>query len=166
MLGQQKQNDDEQNKTSGQVKVDEKDVKIKKLEDKVHELDNNWRRALADYQNLTKRTQEEITNAVLYGCQSVLFKFLEILDHVEEAQKHLNDKGLELVISQFKNVFKSEGVEEINALNQIFDPIFHECVDMKNGEKNNVIIEILRKGYLYKGRVLRPAKVVVEVKKM
>jgi molecular chaperone GrpE len=171
MLGQQKQDDSKKDPVQNSVAADDKDKKIIELEAKVKELDNNWRRALADYQNLTKRSQEEMVNAVRYGCQNVIFKFLEILDHLEEAQKHLKDKGLELIIAQFKIVFKSEGIVEIEALNKNFDPVYHECLEMRparlparQGDKDNVIIEVARRGYLFKDKVLRPAKVVVEVK--
>jgi molecular chaperone GrpE len=166
------------NKDENQIKPEEKKEteEINELKNKIKELDNNWKRALADYQNLVKRSQEEVVSAVSYGNRHLLLKFLEILDHLEEAQKHLADKGLELVISQFKSVLKNEGVVEIEALEKIFDPLYHECLEMRpadakamageEGKRDNVIVEVLRRGYLFKDKVMRPAKVIVEVKKM
>lgn len=165
MIGQQKQDDNKKDQVQEPVAVDEKDVKAAELEDKVKELDNNWKRALADYQNLVKRSQEEIISVATYGNRTILLKFLELLDHLEEAQKHLNDTGLELIITQFKNVLKNEDVVEIEVLNKIFDPLYHECVEKKFGERDNLVIEVARKGYLYKDKVLRPARVIVEVNK-
>ena len=164
-------------------KIDEKDKRIEDLEEKVKELENNWKRALADYQNLVKRTQEDMGNAVKYSSSALILKLLDVLDHLEEAQKHLQDKGIELVIKIFKDVLNQEGVQEIESLTKVFDPIFHECVEMKPvatnlpagkagamaseaGEKDNIIIEVLRKGYKMHEKVLRPAKVVVETTKM
>jgi molecular chaperone GrpE len=95
----------------------------------------------------------------------LLVKFLDILDHLEVAQKHLNDKGLDLVIKLFKDYLKEEGVEEMERLDKTFDPEFDECLDMRQGEKNNIVVEVAKKGYLYKSKVLRVAKVIVEVNK-
>lgn len=165
----------EKNETVGVQNVsDDKDKQISELEDKVKELENNWKRALADYQNLTKRTQDEVANIAKYSSQNVIFKFLEILDHLEEAQKHLSDKGIELVIKLFEDALKNEGVLEMKRLNQKFDPNFDECVDKRpasaeatagEGKEENIVVEVIRKGYLIKGKVLRPAKVIVKVKK-
>ncbi len=149
-----------------QEQEERKDNKrIDELESKIAELDNNWRRALADYQNLVKRTQNEKADIALYGNQNIILKFLDILDHLEEAQKHVSDKGIELVIKLFRDALKSEGVSEIECKDCEFNPEFHECVDKRVGEKNNVIIEVVKKGYMLKDRVLRPAKVIVEVNK-
>ncbi len=164
MIGQQRQDEIQKDNTPVSIKVDEKNARIKELEDRVKELDNNWKRALADYQNLVKRSEVEVISAASYGNRSLLIKFLEIFDHLEEAQKHLKDKGLELIILQFNNILKTEDVVEIEALGKVFDPIFHECIEMRPGEKDKIVTEIIRKGYLYKDRVLRPAKVIVEVK--
>lgn len=188
MFGQQNSNNDkneikDQDKEKIENKAQEnKDIKIQELENKIKELDNNWKRALADYQNLVKRSQEEIVSVVSYGNRHLLIKILEILDHLEEAQKHLSDKGIELVIKLFEDALKSEGVLEMKRLNQKFDPNFDECVDKRPasadppageagamageaGEKNNIIVEVVRRGYLFKDKVMRPAKVVVEVSK-
>jgi molecular chaperone GrpE len=148
-----------------EVQADDKDNKISELENKVKELDNNWRRALADYQNLQKKMIESQLEIAQYGSKNLLVKFLDILDHLEEAQKHLADKGIELVIKLFKDYLKTEGVEEMERMGKVFDPEFDECLDMRQGEKNNIIIEVVKKGYAYKSKVLRVAKVIVEVNK-
>lgn len=141
----------------------EENKKVEELKNKITELEENWKRALADYQNLSKRTDEDVANAILYGNQGLILKFLEILDHLEEAQKHLKDKGIELVIKRFSELLKNEGVSEIKSIGQIFDPKQHECVDKKTGNKDNVVIEVLRRGYMIRNRVIRPARVIVEV---
>jgi molecular chaperone GrpE len=156
-------NDDNQQEV--EVQKDDKDLKIEELENKVKELDNNWKRALADYQNLQKKMAENQLEMIQYGSRNLLIKFLDILDHLEEAQKHLADKGIELVIKLFKDYLKEEGAEEMERLGKIFDPVYDECLDMRNGEKNNIVIEVAKKGYTYKSKVLRVAKVIVEVNK-
>ncbi len=156
--------DDQNIKQTQDVDKDENKEKpkeegnIEDFKNKIKELEKNWLRALADYQNLLKRTQGEKYDAVLYGAQNTLLKFLNILDHLEEAQNTLT-------IKLFKDVLKSEGVCEMDRLNQEFDPNFDECVDKREGKNDNEVIEIIKKGYLIREKVLRPAKVIVEIVK-
>lgn len=163
-INDKKQKKDVQSEERGE-KDNEKDVRIKQLEAKIKELDNSWRRALADYQNLQKRVSADRDDYVKYGSALILLKFLDVLDNLKEAAKHIKDKGLDLVINLYENVLKSEGVEEMERLGKEFDPEFDECVEKREGKDNNKIIEIVKNGYLLRGRVLRPSKVIVEVKK-
>lgn len=141
-------------------------MKKKKTDDKINQEKNDQlevqlKRALADYQNLERRVEQE--KKILSDLYSaiVIEKFLPILDNLETAQKHLNDQGLSLVIAQFKDVLSTEGVEEINAEDQEFNPKFHEAVDTIEGEKNNIVVKVVAKGYKINNRVIRPVKVVV-----
>lgn len=156
---------DDSNKNTSAEEVDKRDEKIEELENQVRELDNNWKRALADYQNLQKRVVSDREDYTRYAVSGILLKFLDILDHLEEAAKHVQDKGLDLIIKIYKDALKSEGVEEMERENKNFDPNFDECIEKKEGEKNNIVIQVLKKGYLLRGSILRPAKVVVEVVK-
>ena len=71
--------------------------KIKDLEVKIVELENNWKRALADYQNLQKRTAEEKLSFVSFANSNVIRKLLPILDNLEMVQKHINDEGISMI---------------------------------------------------------------------
>ena len=84
--------------------------------DKTKALEEQLKRALADYANLKKRTEEEKTSVVRFANTVLIVKFLDILDNLETAQKNLNDQGLELVIKKFQDALKSEKIEEIKAL--------------------------------------------------
>lgn len=125
------------------------------------ELEDRLKRTLADYQNLERRIEEE--RRLLSRLSSVLLieKFLPILDNLENAQKHLNDQGLELVIKQFKDVLATEGVEEILSEGQDFDPKFHEAIEAENGREDNKVVKVAAKGYKIEDKIIRPAKVVV-----
>jgi len=158
---QQGKNDDSQK--NEEAEKDNKDIKIAELEEKVKESENNWKRALADYQNLQKRMAENQLELIQYGSANLLLKFLDILDHLEEAEKHLKDKGIELVIKLFIDYLKEEGVSEKERLGEKFDPVYDECLDKRQGEKDNIVVEVAKKCYTYKSKVLRVAKVVVEV---
>ena len=141
--------------------ADIQDKKTKKIEQKELDLEGQLKRALADYQNLERRIDEErrllsaLSSALLCG------KLLPVLDNLENAQKHLKDEGLEMVIKQFNDVLESEGVEEITAEGSPFDPNFHEAVEILESEKDGVVLKVLAKGYKINDKVLRPAQVAV-----
>ena len=130
----------------------------------IEELTNNWKRALADYQNLEKNYSQQKQNLSLYIKADILLKFLPILNSLEKAHEHLKDQGLELAIKQFKDLLKSEGLEELDVLNKNFDPNTGECVDVGVGDKENIVIKILSKGYKLFDKVILPAKVIVSKK--
>ena len=124
------------------------------------ELENQLKRALADYQNLVKRVNEDKQEFVKYVSASVVSKFLPILDDLERAQAHLKDEGLRLTIDKFKGVLQAEGVTEIKLINTIFDPKTAECSELVPGLKDSIIAVII-KGYTLNGQVIRPARVKV-----
>lgn len=141
--------------------------KAKTKKDSRHlELEDQLRRALADYQNLERRVEQE--KKILGELYSAILieKFLPILDNLENAQNHLKDEGLELVVAQFREILKKEGVGEIEAQGAHFDPKLHEAIETQEGENDGVVVRVISKGYEINGKVIRPAKVVVERKKV
>lgn len=128
------------------------------------ELENQLKRALADYQNLERRVTEERQLLGQLSAVLLIEKFLPVLDNLESAQKHLNDEGLEIVIKQFKDILAQEGVEEIEAEGAAFDPHLHEAAEVQEGQDDNTVVKVLAKGYKLNDKVLRPARVVVEKK--
>ena len=115
---------------------------------KTIELENQLKRALADYDNLRKRFEKESKNLVKFANEVLLLKILGIVD------------GLELTLKQFKNVLKSEGLEEITVeIGEKFNPEFMEAVE-KQG-KGDKVLAIVQKGYRLHDKVVRPARVRV-----
>ena len=133
---------------------------IKNLQSQINDLENKWKRALADYQNLEKRIEKEKTSLVGFLNASLIDKLLGVLDDLERAEAHLKNKGLSISVSQFKEVLKTEGVEKIKAKGQDFNPETMDCVEMVKGPEN-IVINVTLKGYKLNGQVLRPAKVKV-----
>jgi molecular chaperone GrpE len=133
---------------------------IKKLSSQIDELDSKFKRTLADYQNLEKRQLQDRENLIKFTNQSLLDKLLPLLDDLQRAQDHLKDTGLNHVLTQFTQLLESEGVKEIKSTGEIFDPQIMDCVEAVPGKENHVI-KTLIKGYLYRDRVLRPARVEV-----
>ena len=145
-------------------KAKDKKVVGHKLAEEVSEvsaLKNQLARALADYDNLRKRSAAEKSVWSKFAKEQILVKLLPALDNLELAQKHLDDQGLGIAIGQFKDVFKEEGVEEIDTSGD-FDENMHEAVDVAPGGKKGKIASVLQKGYKFAdGTVIRPAKVMV-----
>ncbi len=130
----------------------------------VEELKNQLARALADYDNLRKRSEKEkesfekILNARFVG------KLLPVFDMIENAQNHLNDSGLAIAIDELFSKLKEEGVARIEPKRgDRFDGELHEAVDSLEQDKlsDGQILETVLKGWIMNDFVLRPAKVIV-----
>jgi len=135
-------------------------AKINELEAKGTEMEENWKRSLADYANLEKRVESQKQLIASLASAAIMAKMVDVLDELYLAQKHLNDKGLQMAIDHFVGVLKGEGLEEISCLGQQFNPETMDCVDVADGDQDQVI-DIRRRGFLLNGQCLRPAQVVV-----
>lgn len=126
-------------------------------------LKSQLSRALADYDNLRKRTEIEKEGWFKYAGIRVVGNLLPILDNLENMQKHLNDQGLAITIIEFKRVLKEEGFSEINPeVGQDFDENKMEAVEVIEGGEMGKIAEVLLPGWMIEdGQVVRHAKVKV-----
>lgn len=132
----------------------------KQLQAQLEETQAKYTRALADYQNLEKRTRDQHQHLSRLAGAALISKLLPILDNLERAATHLQDSGINLILSQFHSILESEGVTIINPVDQPFDPNLMECVDIVSGPEDQVVT-VVEKGYLLNETVLRPAKVQV-----
>src|SRR6266568_32846 len=155
-----KERDDKKRKESEKKQVEEVIKELEALKKQVEEFENNYRRALADYQNLQKRVQEEKSEWIRSGNKELILRILPVLDTLMLAKQHVKDQGLQVSIQQFLDVLKSEGVTKIETAGQEFNPHLMECITTETGEENIVIDEI-RAGYMLYDKVLRPAQVIV-----
>ena len=131
------------------------------LRDQVKELEENWKRALADYQNLTKRVEKERWEAVLFATGSLLSKILKIADDLRLAvAPHPDQPWLKLIHADLTKILKDEGISEIDAAAKPFDPQTMECVQQVDGPKNT-IVKVVQMGYKLHDKILRPAGVEV-----
>lgn len=118
-------------------------------------------RALADYDNLTKRIELDRVNLNKIASSRAVLRFLPVFDMLISAQSHLIDPGLELVIQEFKTALSDLGVEQIKVeAGDEFNPDLHEVVEVRDGEDGK-IIEVARTGYVLDDKILRHAQVVV-----
>ncbi|HBQ51133.1 nucleotide exchange factor GrpE [Candidatus Daviesbacteria bacterium RIFCSPLOWO2_01_FULL_38_10] len=139
----------------------------KKQDSKIQELENQLKRAVADYQNLEKRISEGRSELTNFMGAELIKRLLPVLDHLDKALQGVKEsesqsgwsQGVEMAIKEFKQVLQSEGLEEISCEGE-FNPALHEAVDTRDGN-DNMILEIVKKGYNLNGKVIRPAQVVV-----
>ena len=143
------------------IKKPAADIQDKKAKKAQGDLEHQLKRALADYHNLERRIDEERRLLSHLSSALVIEKLLPVLDNLENAQKHLKDEGLSIVIKQFGDVLESEGVSEITAEGSPFDPNFHEAVEILESDKDGIVLKVLAKGYKINDKVLRPAQVAV-----
>ena len=167
--------EDKEKEVKEEMEIDEKKEKKeeKKHKDMVpkqdyDELEDRYKRILAEFENYKKRSSKEregLYNSIL---SDVIEVILPVVDNLENAAKvETSDEnykqGVELVLKQLKDVLTSKGVEEIKALGETFDPELHEAVssiqDENLGEKE--IAQEYRKGYKIGNRVIRHSMVVV-----
>lgn len=132
----------------------------KSNQDHIHQLEQNYKRALADYQNLQKRLPQDVQRRVTFEKKQIFANVLHILDNLERAQQHLNDPGIKITIDNFITYLKSQGVEEIATDSLPFDPQTMECIE-KGPDESEIVTQTLSKGYRLEETVLRPAQVVV-----
>ena len=143
------------------MKKAQNEIIEQELRDKIEELNNNWKRALADYQNLQRRHAQEKKDFVQFANSSLILRLLATLDHLEKAAENLNDQGLNLIVAELKKVLEEEGLIEIKSQGENFNPNFMEAIEAVNGEEEGKVAEVISKGYLFKDKVLLPAKVKV-----
>lgn len=121
-------------------------------------------RALADYDNLSKRVDRERADLGKIASVGVIIKLLPILDSLEIAQEHLKDQGLAISVGEFKKVLNEEGLSEIKPkIGEMFDEQVMEAIEVVSGARDNTIAELVLVGWKFEdGTVVRHAKVKVE----
>jgi len=134
--------------------------KVSLLEGELERSKNDHRRALADYVNLQRNTQEERRKIISSATAELITQLLEPLDHLQTAAAHFSDKSLEMIRSQIMKVLEQEGLSLIKAEGQSFDPHTMEAVGVVRGKKD-VVITVRQEGYQLGGVLLRPARVEV-----
>lgn len=133
-----------------------------KLQEEIKTLDENWKRALADYQNLVKRIEADKAEIVKLASLNLVTKLLPTLDGLEAAAAHSQDAGTKMAVKQFSQILAEEGLTEIApAVGDKFDHTVHECIETIAGGPVETIAEVALKGYKVNGFILRPARVKV-----
>lgn len=151
--------------------------KIKELEEKLTQAESSAKEKHdkllylhAELENFKKRNQREKEEFLKYSNEHILRGLLSIMDHLEKACSHSEHpnresvvEGVTMTLKELKNLMTKHGVKEVESLGKPFDPHFHEAIAQQESDKvtpNHIITEH-QKGYIYRDRLLRPARVVI-----
>ena len=155
--------------------VEESEDEITKLnktleekDEEIIELKSHIQRLQADFDNFRKQNDKQKQDLIRYANEGLIVKFIDVYEDMERALENSTNEeeireGLELIYSKMKNTLEKEGVEEIPAVGEKFDPFKHEAlltVDSPDHE-NNEIVDELMKGYTLKEKVIKYSKVRV-----
>ena len=130
-------------------------------------------RQQAEFENARKRLERDKQESRQRLARELLQRFLPILDNFHRALEETSSpaeesfrRGVALTVQQMQELLRREGLEEIEAIGQHFDPHLHEAVETREveGMEDGIVLEDLRKGYRYQGQLLRPSLVRVSAK--
>ena len=127
---------------------------------KISLLEDKLKRSLADYSNLEKRIEKQRQLFVTLATVGIVSKMIDILDDLYLAHRHLKDSGLKITINKFYKILEDQGLKEIKAKGQEFNPKSMDCVNVATGKQDHVV-SIRKRGYTLNNHVIRPAQVVV-----
>lgn len=143
-------------------------AKCKELQEQNTELNDRLLRTMAEFDNFKKRTAREKEEISTFAKAICVKEILGVLDNFEralacETQDAEFKKGVEMTFKQFCDALNKLGVEEIKALNEPFDPEYHNAVNQVQDENfgENIVCQVFQKGYKLGEKVIRPAMVVV-----
>jgi len=130
-----------------------------------------WKRALADYQNLEKRKEQEIIDRVNTKTDKLIIDFLNVYENFVRAKdvyvnKEISVEGLDIIIKNMESILSEYEVKRIDTVGKIFDPNLHEAVSTVNDQNldDNTITKEIAKGYISQNRVIKASKVIVSKK--
>ena len=174
------QDPDQISENSGvQVDVEQLQDELNKAIANAEENLSGWKRAQADFENYQKRKEAESKEWIAFGKQAGFVQLLPVLDSLEQAIIHapeirpgtvVDDKyanwknGLLGITKQLDGVITQMNIEKMKTVGEKFDPNKHEALREVPGQEDGIIAEEYQSGYLFEGKVLRPAQVVITKK--
>ncbi len=155
------------------AEINEVDMLKEQLEAKEAKAKENYDlylRAMAEMDNLRKRTAREKADTIKYGKEEIIKDILPFLDSMDRALEHADTSdartfidGIRLMQDQLLCCLQKHGVERIESMGEDFDPNLHEALMMLDSadHRDNQIVSEMEKGYLLNGRLIRPSRVCV-----
>ena len=149
--------------------VEEQSEKAEEFSKEAEELNFKYMRLAADFKNFRRRAEKEKSDIYAYANEKIVVELLDVIDNFERALEHSKDntesfaEGMGMIFKQFKGVLEKNGVEEINAFGEPFDPNYHHAMFTEKSaeyESGNVT-QVWQKGYMLNNKVIRPAMVKV-----
>ncbi|SDM45957.1 molecular chaperone GrpE [Franzmannia pantelleriensis] len=155
---------------AGDADVDALNARIEELEQSTAEAKDQALRAAAEAQNVRRRAEQEADKARKFALEKFVKELLPVIDSLEKALEAMEDgaseahrEGVSMTLKLQLDVLGKFGVESVEPHGEPFDPQYHEAMAMvPNPELDpNTVMEVMQKGYLLNGRLVRPAMVVV-----
>ena len=152
--------------------TDEEAVEEETLQEKYDELNNNYLRLHAEFDNYRKRTLKEKMDIIKSGGEKVLTEMIPLIDDFEralETVQNADDKaaiveGMELIYTKFVNFINQNGVKEMEAIGEPFDADKFEAittVPVQDKSQKDMVVDCIQKGYVLNDKVIRFPKVIV-----
>lgn len=145
--------------------------RLEELEQKVEGFRDQALRAQAEAENTRRRASRDVEHAHKFALEKFTAELLPVIDSLEKAVEVASDsesagaiaEGVELSLKLFLSVLEKHGIEQIDPAGEPFDPQVHEAMTMvpSHHAEPNSVVEVMQRGYLLNGRVVRAAKVVV-----
>jgi len=164
--------DEDSVEESNETKIEEN---IKQLEQEVVELKDKLLRKAAEFENYKRRTENDQINLITFAAESFIQKLLPVIDDFERSLGHVDEaedinaikQGLKLIYDKLLKVLDEQGVKKIEAVGNPFDVDYHEALMQRPDDSvdPHTVIDEIEKGYTYKDKVIRHAKVVVSEEK-
>ncbi len=156
-------------------KLDDHNTEISELKERLEKEKQNtndyiekWKRALADYENLNKRSSLDINNKVTNETNKIMLNFLTVYEDLIRASSTLTDsqknvEGLDIIIKNMTSIFEEYNIKPIDTSGKMFDPNLHEAISIVEDEnsEDGMIKEEVGKGYISGNVVIKPSKVIV-----
>jgi len=156
-----------------QVANEEDNVEVLEPKKEEEDFKAKYLYLAAEMENMRRRYEREKEGLIKYGNEKVLSGLLDVVDNLDRTLEAISSDedekiknivtGIEMVRNQFLEVLKNNGLEEVKALGEEFDPNFHEALAQQpaEGKNDQEILSVFQKGYVLNGRLLRAAKVIV-----
>lgn len=151
--------------------IDENSIKISELENEISQIKDKYLRTVAEFQNYKRRTENDQLNIFKYAGETFITKLLPVVDDFERSLQHMSDakdvdsikKGVQMVYDKLMKVFDDQGVKKIESVGEPFDVNYHEALMQRKDDSKepHTVLEELEKGYMYKDKVIRHSKVIV-----
>ena len=166
-------NSEEESKhTDNLEQISDDPIKLLELEkQKVSQSEEKLKHVLADFQNLSRKTQSDIENGVNSKINEFMLDFIKIYDDFIRAKEvisesKINADGLNSILKNMESLMQKYNVTPIEALGEIFDPNYHEAISIISDSTldDNTITKEIRKGYISHERIIRPTLVEISKK--
>lgn len=134
------------------------------LIDKNKSLEDQLKRAVADYRNLENRNRDEKLEFIKFANKNLIEQLLPAFDTLLLAEKYTDDQNFKVTVKHVLEVLKQAGIERVETAGKDYNPVTMEAIEVVEGDENKVVDE-LQPGFTLFGKTIRPARVKVGGKK-